>query len=802
TLNDPGASALTLTAMPPRMTATLNKNTAASAIELTVTSFDYPRWTGASSNTWDVNDGSGSGTVNWQEVNSTNATRYLQGAGGTDSVLFDDTAAEDKTTVNLSTTLTPTYVTVNNTARTYTFQGAGKLSGDTTLVKQGTGTLILANTGGNDYAGITTINAGTLQVGDGVTAGAGQLGTGGVINNGTLRFNRPDDHTVISTIGGSGTLNHVGSGMLSANGNLTGALNVIQAGSGTLFLNGNNSFSGTVTATSGTIRLGHANALGSAAGGTTIASGAVLDINGKLVPAGEVVTISGSGIGGAGAIVNNGVGGDNVGLKKLTLAGDSTIGGSARWDIRDSAGGIVGAGFNLTKVGTNDISIRGVGETNLGAISINEGLLRIETDTTLGDPTKAVTVNAGATLAFFASTVAHDKKVVLNGGRINVENGTGTIAGIVTMNTADTTFDSANTLILNGALEGNSNITKAGAGTLELGGTAANTYSGLSTLSAGGLRLNKAAGTTAITGDLVLNGGTLTLLAANQFGSNSSVTVNQGATWGNGANTVQTLKDLTVNTSTLQTLNAVNVTGTFSITQGLHDINSGRSFTAHTLSISGGANLRLGANSAPTTANIGEGGLILADGTLQIGQLGEAAEGRVNLGGNLKASGFSFISNPNLVGARVLDLQGEERTFEIVDNITRITPSVQNGGIIKTGVGTLELTGASTYAGDTVIQQGTLALTGSISGSANIDVQSSGILDVIGLFGSFAVAPGQTLKGSGEIQGAVQVDGTLAPGDGIAELTFDSDLTLAGIARFEINKTGLQLAADLATATN
>ncbi len=803
TLND-ASTALTLGALPTRTTATLATNATTSTIDLTVTAFDYPRWTGAQSTNWDVDNGTGTGTQNWQEVNSGNATRYLQGSNGNDSVLFDDTAAADKTTINLTSTLTPAYVTVNNSTLTYTFQGAGKLSGNTTLLKEGTGTLILANSGANDYSGMTKINAGTLQVGDGVTAGVGQLGTGGVINNGTLTFKRPDDFTVSNTIGGTGTMRHEGPGTLNAAGNLTGGLNVVQDGTGVLFLNGNNSFSGSVTVNSGTLRLGHGNALGSTAGGTTIASGAMLDLNGVLLPVGEVVTISGSGIDGAGALVNNGPSSYLFGLKNLTLAGDATIGGTGRWDIRENTGGLIGGGFKLTKVGSNEIAFRGLGETNLGEIQIDEGLLRIELSTLLGDPSKAITVNSGGTLDFWDSAPAHDKKVILNGGRLVVGSGTGTLLGSVTMNTAETTFDSGNTLILHGVVEGNSNITKSGSGTLELGGAASNTYTGTTTVTSGTLRLSKTDGATAITGDVTVNGGTLALGAANQFAADTSVTIN-GGTWSNGSSHAQTLKNLTINTGTLQTINSVNVTDTLSLTQGAHDLNSGRSLTAHTLSISGGANLRLGANGSDSTVNIGAGGLILDSGTLQLGQSGGTAAATVNLNGDLKASGYSFITNPNTSGPRIIDLQGGMRTFDVTDemDMASISPTIQNGGITKTGAGILELTGMSTYTGDTVIQQGTLALSGSIAASANIDVRSGASLDLVNLFDSFAVAPGQTLKGGGDVMGAVRVDGTLAPGsDAIGELTFDSSLTLAGNAQFEINKTGLSLSADLATSSS
>ncbi|MHA3774044.1 autotransporter-associated beta strand repeat-containing protein [Verrucomicrobiota bacterium sgz303538] len=804
TLSGAGFGALSLGSLPTRTTATLVNNTSGSSVDLNITAFDYPRWTGASSNVWDVDDGTGSGTANWKEVNSGNVTRYLQGAGGNDSALFDDTAAADKTTVNLTSTLTPASVLVNNTsARTYTFQGSGKLSGATSITKQGSGMLIIANTGGNDYSGVTTITGGTLQVGDGVTAGAGQLGSGAILNNANLLFNRPDDMTFVNAISGVGTVKNGGSGTLTLLSNITDGNSIVQSGPGVLLLNGNNTFTGTVTATAGTIRIGHVNALGSPVGGTTIQSGATLDLNGFLLPAGEVVTISGSGVGGAGALVNTGPGGQTVGLKNLALGADATISSSnARWDVRDTVGGVKGNGFKLTKVGPGDVTFRGVGETGLGDIEINEGILRFETDATLGDATKTATINAGGTLGFYASTATHQKKIALNGGRILAENSTTNISGAIALSGNNNQIDSSTTLNLSGVISGSAGFAKVGTGTVELNGTDANVYTGLTTVSAGTLRLNKTAGTAAVGGDVEVNSGTLAFGAANQFSANSSVTINNGGTWSSTGNTVQTLKNLTINTGTLQTLNAVNVTGTFSLTAGQHDISSGQSFTANTLSITGGANLRLGANTGNSTANIGAGGLFL-DGTLQLGQAGGTVTAQVNLGGDVTSSGYSFISAPNNLGPRLLDLQGGNRTFQVSEfGMLTVAPSIQNGGLTKSGLGTLALTGASTYQGDTVIKEGTLSVSGSISGSANIDVKAGATLDVFGSFLGFTLAQNQTLKGKGTITGSVIVDGTLAPGEGdIGSLTFESDLSLAGNSLFELFKDGLTLSADLASSS-
>src|SRR5262249_35051550 len=153
-----------------------------------------------------------------------NATRYLQFGATVDSVLFDDSAT-GATTINLTTSLSPNSVTVNNSALTYTFTGAGKLTGSTGLLKEGTGTLILSNTGGNDFTGTITINGGMLQLGDGATFDAGTLGSGGIAlgAGGVLAFDRisgaGQDITIANPISGTGTVIQEGGDSVTLSGN-------------------------------------------------------------------------------------------------------------------------------------------------------------------------------------------------------------------------------------------------------------------------------------------------------------------------------------------------------------------------------------------------------------------------------------------------------------------------------------------------------------------------------------------------------------------------------------------------------
>jgi len=80
-------------------------------------------------------------------------------------------------------------------------------------------------------------------------------------------------------------------------------LNITKTGSGALTLSGNNSYTGTTTISAGTLKLGSLNALGTNARGTTVSSGAVLDLNGFTLSTAEGLTLNGTGVSGGGALL-------------------------------------------------------------------------------------------------------------------------------------------------------------------------------------------------------------------------------------------------------------------------------------------------------------------------------------------------------------------------------------------------------------------------------------------------------------------------------------------------------------------
>ncbi|HKU95072.1 MAG TPA: autotransporter domain-containing protein, partial [Vineibacter sp.] len=152
---------------------------------------------------------------------------------------------------------------------------AETISGSGTLQQNGAGTTVLA--AANTYSGGTTINAGTLQLGNGGTTGSV---TGTITNNGTLAFNRSDAVTFAGTISGSGGVRQIGSGttMLTGTSTYTGGTTVE---SGRLAVNG--SITSIVSVTGGTLA------------GTGTVGGIVMGSGGTVAPGNSIGTLNVSG---------------------------------------------------------------------------------------------------------------------------------------------------------------------------------------------------------------------------------------------------------------------------------------------------------------------------------------------------------------------------------------------------------------------------------------------------------------------------------------------------------------------------
>lgn len=222
----------------PHITATLQNDTANSAVKLNVTGFDAVVWQGNVSGNWDLNN-----TSNFKLESSGAAAKFFQ----SDLVKFTDAATLK--TVNLTGTIAPGQVEFNNTAA-YTLTGAA-ISGSGGLTKAGTGDLTLLNT--NTYAGNTAVTGGRLLVGNGTTGALPATGTASVSAGAVLGFIPPADATVPNNVAvaADGSVEITGTGDVTLSGVFTdgGKLTIKRAGAVTM-TNGNHML-GNITVESG-----------------------------------------------------------------------------------------------------------------------------------------------------------------------------------------------------------------------------------------------------------------------------------------------------------------------------------------------------------------------------------------------------------------------------------------------------------------------------------------------------------------------------------------------------------------------
>lgn len=127
-----------------------------------------------------------------------------------------------------------------------------------------------------------------------------------------------------------------------------------------------------------------------------------------------------------------------------------------------------------------------------------------------------------------------------------------------------------------GETSGTGTLIKNNAGALEFGtadllDSIANTWNGDLIVNAGDIRLQKTAGTQAIGGNIIMNGGILTSFASNQIADTASITMNNGTF--NLRGNAETFASLTVNGGLFRTNTGGTAVATTSITTITGDVN-------------------------------------------------------------------------------------------------------------------------------------------------------------------------------------------------------------------------------------
>ena len=557
----------TLSANPPvtftglsgsRLTGNVDYGTGSNSA-ITVTFVGVPAnlvWTGATDNTWDVNT-----TQNWK--NGVFADNYFQ----QDNVTFDDSPTSGNFSPVLDFNALCGSVIFNNSANTYTLTGTGGITGGTQIQMTGSGTIILATN--NTNSGQVTVSSGTLKVGNGGTVGS--LGSGEVVVDSSLVFDRSDDLTFANAVFGSGTVTKLGAGTLTVtgalgqigdltisagsvslgnggstgsvtsanlvnNGNLTinrssnlilgnaisgnaisGSGSLTKLAGSTLTLPNANSFTGGTSLDGGNLNLGNAGALstgaltvgtGASTGTTTTAMLVTTSLTGSAVIA-NAITLPNDTVASNRAIYMSGVGN---GTNTVELSGKISGGSSlTTLYLNNDQVGAFNPQVILSNV-ANDFTAR---------VNINRGGLRIASNEALGNTANAVVFdsNGGADLTFLsAMTYTH-----------------------ATTLTTGTDFDTgANAVTASGVISGVAGITKIGSGTLILSNT--DTYAGATTVNAGTLQVDGTLSTSAAAVTVTATG---TLSGVGTI--NRPVTVTGTIAPGNGVGTLSVVAATTVN---------------------------------------------------------------------------------------------------------------------------------------------------------------------------------------------------------------------------------------------------------------
>jgi autotransporter-associated beta strand protein len=479
---------------------------------------------------------------------------------------------------------------------------------------------------------------------------------------------------------------------------ITGSAGLMKMGGGTLVLGGANTFSGGLTLSSGTLQIASDANLGTAPN--------AVSLNGTLRTTADI-----------------------------NLGGGRAISGGASLDIAPSTTLTVGGSY-----ATASTTLLNAGTLDLQGATRSVGTLTFST---------AATVNAVGGISIGGITAS------------GVTSGTAIINPAITFSSGDKTVDvgAGGTLALNGDIAGTTGrIAKTGAGTLIASGS--NTTSGFrvgatgATPTDGGLLVITAAAASG-TGQLQLNFGTLQATAPFTFanglsiggrsngvaviGGTNAITFSGSSNFFRGNGTSGELRLDVNNTTTLGRLGATTGSGsstgvTLGGTGRLILAGDGTGF-ADTVTVGTGLTLELANANSLASAT-----LVTTTGSIAYGVASTAVGG---------LSGSGNLALPT-------------STLTVGGNGASTTYSGQfsgSGSLVKTGTGTLTLSGNNGHSGGTTLSAGSL-VAGNVNafGTGTVTV-GGGSLDLGGL----AVANALATTG-GAITGATAYAGTIGVG--------------------------------------
>lgn len=653
----------------------------------------------------------------------------------------------------------------------------------------GTRTLTIG-TGGilNNSSNTQTFNQGNLAIALSAAATFSSNGTGGLNFGSTLSgfsiganlltlsgTSLSANNLIAEAISGSGGIAKTGSGLWTLSGNSSGMTGNVSISAGTLraTTSANALGTGTLTLAGGELELAHTANLNFGRN-TTVTANATITADRTAASATSIThTLGTLSIGtqtltidrGAN-VTGSGIGGITFGA--TTLTGDATFSTSANTTLTLGALNDGGVARSITKSGTGSLTLTGAATSLVDGTSVNisAGTLNSNQATALGS-LALVNLSTGATFGVGAAQT------------IGGLSGTG---GTVALTNALTIGNAANNLTTSfgGTFTGTGALIKAGSGTLTLTGSSSRT--GVTSINDGVLEVNtftnggsaSSIGSAAATAsNLTFDGGTLrhigSAASSNRLfqiglgGATIDASGSGGLTFtGTGALTFggSGARSLTLTGSSAGSLAAVigdsggatsvtkSGTGSWTLNQiantytGATTINGGILSVSRLANIGSNSSIGRGDNASDATNAASlvidggtlryTGGLVTTNRLFTIGSGGAT----IDSGGT---GGMTFNNTGSLVasgtGNRTLTLVGGNTgTNFLYSNI--VDPTVGATSLVKTGSGTWELRGNSSFTGSVDIQQGMLIATTSNNalgvGTAGVTVANNATLALRG----------------------------------------------------------------------
>ncbi len=551
-----------------------------------------------------------------------------------------------------------------------------------------------------------------------------------------------------------------GTGAVDAqlSGVLAGGAGFTKTGAGTLALSGANTYTGLTVVSAGALRAQNDDALGTTDGGTIVASGTALELEGGITIGAEELTLAGTGIGGTGALRN--ISGSNVFGGTIVMTAATDFGSDAGilvldGDVITGDGGVnrnvffrgagdivvnalmntntVSGGGVLTKQGTGTLTVVGA-SGHTGNTVVREGTLKLGGDNVLTRTNATFVANqtgsfaildvAGTTNQIGGLTIGQTSTGVGSSNIIidSVGGGLLKLGGGITYSIGSEGFTNAGSTIaanldLTASRTFTVNDSELAAEDLVISGSITNSGATPANLTKAGAGTLVLSGANTYDGLTSVNGGTLVAANNQAFGNVGYISMtNTGAR-------LELADGITIDRNMIIENRAENKTlairGGASVATYAGDITileaTANNFdiaadSGGTLTISG----VIGGTAAAGVEKVGAGTVVFATNNTYTGQT-TISEGvlQVGAGGVSGTLGGGAVTNNSAL------------VFDRSDTITVANAIRGTGTLTNSGPGTTILTAANNFSGGSVIRSGALELRNAAAGGTG-DIRLDG----------------------------------------------------------------------------